>query len=79
MKRKCIGCMAFGSDSPTHGQCLLGYKIQPIRSGFYGLVLNFRPLEECPKPTTNKAYVACINKQLERISNNGFTDNKGTN
>jgi len=79
MKRKCSGCKAFGSPSPSHGRCLLGYKIEPVRAGFYGLIVSYRPVEECPKPKTNKEFVVCVNEQLGRISNNGSTDNKGTN
>lgn len=58
MKKKCDGCKALQLEHAYDGKCLLGFKIgkRPISSYFYG----YKPLEECPKPTTwdsfNKEY-----------------------
>ena len=49
MKKTCYGCKALRNDQ-YWGRCELGYKIDKI---------NRKPLEDCPKPTTNRAFIEC--------------------
>jgi hypothetical protein len=46
MKRTCEGCKALRMEQ-YYSECMLGYKLDD----------HFKPLEECPKPKTNMAYI----------------------
>lgn len=55
MKRNCNGCKALQQDSQTSCRCMLNKKITSGKT-LYGLVVKYKPLEECPKPMTNTAF-----------------------
>lgn len=44
MKKSCDGCKAFSFKDKYEGRCELGYKIDGME---------WKPLEQCPKPRTN--------------------------
>ena len=52
MKKTCNGCYAF---EQAINKCSLNYK---LASGdrVWGIVVNYKPLEDCPKPKTIKEY-----------------------
>lgn len=56
MKRNCNGCRAY--DSSLRG-CQLGYKTEYLipPKGYEGLNIGSKPLENCPKPRTNKEFI----------------------
>jgi hypothetical protein len=56
MKRTCNGCRALSDNF-----CLLGYKTV-VKKYFDYLPVEYKPLEECPKPKTNDEYVVADKK-----------------
>ncbi|MFJ8247385.1 hypothetical protein [Peribacillus asahii] len=55
MKRTCNGCKALEEDM---GSCSLGYKIKGVNHPKYiEITIEYKPLEECPKPKTNTEFV----------------------
>lgn len=54
MKRSCNGCRAL--DTYFKPECLLGFKIQGCKE-IEGMVVSWKPLEECPKPKTFSEYI----------------------
>jgi len=52
MNRNCNGCKALESN----GWCALGYKIEPSKT-LYNIVVEYKPLDNCPKPKTFQQYV----------------------
>lgn len=60
MKKSCNGCKAFYMDR-YYGTCNLGYKIKNTRiTSSISPAMTIptcTPLEECPKPLTNKKLV----------------------
>jgi len=49
MKRTCNGCKALAQTHKFY--CELGYKLEPKKE-IYGVVVECKPSEECPKPKT---------------------------
>lgn len=60
MKKTCLGCKALRED---YQRCEFDYKVEAID---YGLGVKVKPLEECPKPTTNKRYIECLADEAGR-------------
>ncbi len=56
MKRNCNGCKALQQDSQVTCRCVLNKKITSSKM-LYGLTVEYKPLEECPKPMTNAAFM----------------------
>ena len=52
-RKKCGACRAY---SLTSKRCDIGYSTETIMSGF-GIVLDCKPLEPCPKPLTVSDYM----------------------
>lgn len=52
MKRTCNGCKAL--DAIQENKCGLLYKTEKIY--FKNIIVECKPLEECPKPKTIKEY-----------------------
>jgi len=61
MKRTCNGCKALDYVGLQH--CQLGYKNEvsekwrmdaDCREDIHSIIMCYKPLEECPKPTNNK-------------------------
>ena len=50
MKKTCYGCKALQHYPNVY--CSLNYKIDVIYK--FGVQINGKPLQECPKPKTNK-------------------------
>lgn len=48
MKTNCNGCKAL-----IDGECILGYQIKP-NLYYNGKIRGYKPLENCPKPKTEK-------------------------
>lgn len=57
MKKNCNGCKALMYDQKRSGAyfCALGYA-NTIGGSINGIVIRMKPLEDCPKPLTNKVY-----------------------
>lgn len=53
MKRTCDGCKALSDKTRYEKYCTRGYKMDGMK---------WKPLEECPKPTTNMSYIHCPRK-----------------
>jgi hypothetical protein len=53
MKRTCNGCKAF--EAIQENKCGLGFKIEKIY--YKQIVVECKPLEECPKPKTIREYI----------------------
>lgn len=65
-RKKCGSCRAF---SPVSKRCGIGYSTETIMSGF-GIVLDCKPLEPCPKPLTVSEYLDAYknyNKSIIRV------------
>ena len=58
MKRTCNGCKALGMVGDG---CGLGYKTEVTRVYSY-VPVEWKPLEECPKPLTNDKLIVEMNK-----------------
>lgn len=59
MKRNCNNCKALKSSFRGIGcDCQLDYKIEATKH-YSGIPISYRPLEECPKPTTIKEFFNC--------------------
>lgn len=56
MKRTCNGCKALRLGNGSF-YCVLGYNVKQLglEKG-YDISVGARPLEECPKPTTQKYF-----------------------
>lgn len=55
MKKTCNSCKALDE---TSGYCMLGYKSEKIHHPTYiELIINHKPLEECPKPKTIDKFI----------------------
>lgn len=57
-KKTCEKCKALREITHSYN-CSLGYKIELINSSWVGISIPC-PVEICPKPRTNKAYIDCI-------------------
>lgn len=56
MKRNCNNCKALVKSFSGIGcECQFGHKIEATKH-YYGVPVAYKPLEECPKPTTFKAF-----------------------
>jgi len=60
MKRNCNGCRAFANI--RGGVCELNYRLDSNRQ-YKGITLEWKPLEECPKP---KTYDQLFDAQMKR-------------
>ena len=54
MKKSCGGCRAL---EESNGKCSLGHKIKPVVHSKFVVTINYKPLEECPKPKTYNQYL----------------------
>ena len=54
MKRTCEGCKALCFKDKYEQYCLLSYKMDGMK---------LKPLEDCPKPTTNMDFINCNRKE----------------
>jgi len=55
MKRTCNGCKALDQDKEV---CNLGYRMEKIGHHKHTeIAIDYKPLEECPKPKTITEYV----------------------
>jgi hypothetical protein len=67
MKRTCYGCRALNTEF-YYDTCLLGYKNKVVFDYQSGVVIDYIPLEQCPKPKSNEEYVALkFNKILKDL------------
>lgn len=66
MKKNCNGCKAIIHEyrSGAYG-CSLGYS-NAVAHSINGIVVRMKPLEECPKPVTNKLYMQTLIKKHEK-------------
>lgn len=55
LKKTCNGCRAF-SDNGSGGKCDLGYKVGDKKVIYNCITIEYKPLEECPKPKTYDEY-----------------------
>jgi hypothetical protein len=56
MKKTCNGCKASTIDR-FEARCDLGFSVDTIFSKLFLIAYEGKPLEECPKPKTNKEFV----------------------
>lgn len=56
MKRVCNGCKALRLGNGSF-YCVLGYNVEQVgESKGYDIPVTAKPLEDCPKPTSNKHF-----------------------
>lgn len=55
LKRNCNGCRASGELEIGNNTCGLGYKTA-VKTELWGRPVQWKPLEECPKPKTYNDY-----------------------
>lgn len=63
MKRNCNNCKALTNSFIGIGcRCQLNYEIKPTEY-YQGIPISYKPLEDCPKPTTINKFFKCKPKK----------------
>jgi|GEM_PF-5643490 len=63
MKRNCNNCKALSKNS-KFTYCELGFEITGNKE-YGGLVINYKPIEDCPKPKTVSKYAYLIDLRMK--------------
>lgn len=69
MKRSCMSgerwCKALEINGRGRYTCMLGYKMKQEYLTRFGVHVDPKPAEECPKPMTNDLYYSMIAQRLQ--------------